>query len=181
VRGTSDISVQQTGESLEVFVRTTNLILVLAVSSSACYQYSQVEDAAPLPEPGAEVRAQLATPQSLELGSLTIGDVSRIEGDVYQSEGDTLSIFSRRVFSAYGAGHYTNGAVFYFDRSQFGLLEQRSFVPVKSGIAIGVVAAGVVAAVFLIAELGGGAEGDGSRDAPQVSRVVRVPFGWIIP
>jgi hypothetical protein len=163
---------------LEVLVRTKVLILFLAVFSSACTQYFQIEDAALLPEPGAEVRARLAAPQPLELGTVTIHDVNRIEGDVYRSEGDTLGLFSRRIWSAYGFSQYTDGAVFYFDRSQFERLEQRKLVPVKTGIAVGAVAVGVVASMYYLIGLGGGAEGDPSPGT-EFSRVVGIPLNWI--
>lgn len=160
----------------------TKLILVLAVASSACYQYYQVEDTAPLPEAGAEVRAELTTPQDLDLGDQTLHDVSRIEGEVYRSGGDTLGLFSRRIHTAYGSRQFTDGAVFYFDRSQFVRLEQRTLAPVQTGITLGVLAAGALTAVFLVSDLGGGAEtGSGSRNAPQNGIVVGVPLNWIIP
>ncbi len=162
-------------------MRTTTLVLMLAMSSSACYQYFPVEEAAPLPEPGTEVRAQLAAPQPLELGTVTIHDVSRIEGDVYESEGDTLALFSRRIFSAYGFDQFTNGAVFYFDRSQFGRLERRKFLPLQTGIAAGAITAGVLATMYFVLDLGGGAEGPNTKPDPQVARAAGVAFSWIVP
>jgi hypothetical protein len=162
-------------------VRRTNLILALALTTSGCFRYARVGDEALLPEPGSEVRLQLATPLELDLGSTTVHDVSRIEGDVYESIGDTLAVFSRRIFSAYGYKQYTNGAVFFFDRSQLSRLEQRKLMPVNTGIVAGAATAGVLAAIYFAADLGGGAEGSSSRDTPQNNRVVKIPFVWIIP
>jgi hypothetical protein len=157
------------------------LILTLAWIASGCYQYFPVEEAAPLPEPGAEVRARLAAPQPLELGSVTIHDVSTLEGDVYRSDGDTLAVFSRRIISTYGFRQHTNGAVFYFDRSQFGRLEQRKLVPVKSAIAASAIAAGVVLGLYYALDLGGGAEGPGTGAGQVFGRTVGIPLNWIIP
>ena len=162
-------------------VRSTKLIVLLALTTTGCFEYAHVEDAAPLPEPGKQVRVQLAAPQRLELGSVTVNDVSRIEGDVYQSDGDTLAIFSRKIFSSYGGSHFTNGAVFYFNRSEFGRLEQRKVLPVATGIAASAATVGIVAATYLAIELGGGGEGPGSRDAPEQSRVFRIPLVWFTP
>ena len=162
-------------------MRTKILILILAVTSSGCYQYFPVADAAPLPEPGAEVRAQLASPQPVELGTMTIHDISIVEGDVYRTEGDTLAVFSRRIFSAYGFRQFTNGAVFYFDRSQFGRLEQRKLVPWRSGIAAGAAAAGVVAAMYFLLDFGGGAEGNGTPPPPTPKRGSAIPLRFTIP
>ncbi len=165
----------------EVLVRTTNSILALALISSGCAQYVHVGDSTPLPDHGTEVRIELAPPQTLELGSTTVHDVTRIEGNVFESEGDSLALYSERVFSAYGHNQYTNGAVFYFDRSQFGRLEERRIMPVRSGITAGAIAVGALAALYLAIELGGGAEGPGSKDAPQFDRVIPIPIGTIVP
>lgn len=162
-------------------MRAKILILILAVTSNACYQYFPIADAAPLPEPGAEVRAQLSSPQAVELGTMTIHDISTVEGDVYRTEGDTLAVFSRRIYSAYGFRQFTNGAVFYFDRSQFGRLEQRKLVPWKTGIAAGAAAAGVVAAMYFLLDFGGGAEGNGTNPPPTPKRGAAIPLRFTIP
>lgn len=161
-------------------MRKTTLILTLAATTSACYQYYSVEEAAPLPEPGTEVRIVLTSPQPLDLGSMTINDVSMVEGDVYEIEGDTLGLFSRRLRTYYGFSERTDGAVFYFDRSQFGRLEQRQLVPWKTGIAIGAISAGVLATMYLALDLGGGSEGNGTVIPPQPSRAPGIPLNWIV-
>jgi hypothetical protein len=162
-------------------VRTTTVILMLAVTSSACYQYFPVDRAAPLPEPGVEVRARLNTPQSLDLGSLTINDIGVVEGHVRRAEGDTLSIFSRQIFSAYGSKHFTNGAVFYFDRSELGQLEQRELVPWRTGVAVGAITVGVLTTMYFALDLGGGSGGNGGIPDPQPGRVVAIPLNLLIP
>ena len=78
-------------------MRTTPTILLLALSTSACYQYFPVYDTEPLPEAGAEVRIRLDAPQMLDLGTMTISEVSTVEGHVRQSESDQLSVFSNEL------------------------------------------------------------------------------------
>jgi hypothetical protein len=165
-------------------VRTTTAMvtLMLAVTSAACYQYFPVDDSAPLPDPGAEIRFRLDTPQPLDLGTMRISDINTVEGDVYEAEGDTLGVFSRQIYSAYGSKHFTNGAIFYFDRSQFRQLEQRRFVPWKSGVAIGAAAVGVAAVMYFALDLGSGAEGDGGGNGnPQAHKGISIPVGLLIP
>jgi hypothetical protein len=162
-------------------VRKTIAILTLAVTSSACYQYFPVADAAPLPDTGAEVRIRLNTPQPLELGTMRISDISTVEGDVYETNGDTLGLFSRQIYTAYGSKHLTNGAVFYFDRSQFGQLDQRELVPWKTGLAIGAAAVGVLTVMYFTLDLGGGAESDGGNGTPQARKGISIPVGLLIP
>lgn len=162
-------------------MRKTIAILILAVTSSACYQYFPVADAAPLPETGTEVRIRLSTPQPLDLGSMRINDISTVEGDVYAAEGDTLGLFSRQIYTAYGSKQTTNGAVFYFDRSQFGQLEQRELVPWKTGLAIGAAAVGVLAVMYFTLDVGGGAESPNGGRNPQTRTGISIPVGLLIP
>ncbi len=161
-------------------MRATTLILVLSVTSTACYQYFPVQDASPLPEPGAEVRAQLSPPVSLDLGTMTLHDVSAIEGDVYASTSDTLALFSRWLRTSYGGKYATDGAVFYFRRSQFRQLEARRFVPVKTGIAVGVVGVGVMAAYYFAMRGAGGSEGPGLADGTDFHITGSLPLRILI-
>jgi hypothetical protein len=166
---------------LEVVVRITTLTLTLAFASTGCYQYFPLQEEAPLPEPGAEVRAQLTSPQALELGATTIHDVRDIEGDVYESVGDTLAVFSRLLGTSYGQSLHTDGAVFYFPRSQLQQLEERRLEPVKSGLAVGAIAVGLLVA-YEAAMSGAGAArggtGDGGGDVAHI--VMPLPIGIMI-
>ena len=159
-------------------MRKTRLTLALVVTTAACYQYFTVPEAVPLPEPGTDVRAQLSPPQSLNLGTMTIHEVSTVEGDVYRSLGDTIALFSRMLRTSYGYRHHTDGAVFYFDRGQFRRLEKRRMEPVKTAIAAGIAGVGVFV-VYEVAMRYGGGSGDqgppGGGDRTQIS--VPIPFG----
>ncbi len=163
-------------------MRTTPLILTVALTSSACYQYFPVDDSAPLPDAGVEVRIQLQSPQSLDLGTMTINDVSTVEGHVYQSNADTLSLFSNMLRTYYGFRQRTNGAVFYFDRSQFGLLEQRKLVPWKTGVTVAAAVAGLTAFMYFALDLGGGSEtGPPIPPDPGTGRTVLIPISIGLP
>jgi hypothetical protein len=142
----------------EVTVRKTPLVLVLALTSSACYQYFPVHDTDPLPEAGAEIRIHLESPQSLDLGTMTINDVSRVEGHVRASTSDTLSLFSSQLRTFYGLRQHTNGAVFDFDRSQFAGLDQRKIVAWKTAAAIGITTVGLAILMNEAIGFGGGSE-----------------------
>ena len=113
-------------------MRTTPTILLLALSTSACYQYFPVYDTEPLPTAGAEVRIRLDERRTLDLGTMTINDISTVEGHVRQSESDNLSVFSNELRTFYGFRHRTNGAVFDFDRSELGLVSRAS--PVQTAV-----------------------------------------------
>jgi hypothetical protein len=163
-------------------VRTTPLCVIVALTSSACYQYLPVNDSAPLPDAGAEVRVQLQSPQSLDLGTMTLNDVSTVEGHVHQSSADTLSLFSNKLRTSYGFRQRTNGAVFYFDRSLFRSLEQRKLVPWKTGVAVGTTVAGIAALMYFAADLGGGSQsGSTPPPPPGASRTAFFPISLLFP
>lgn len=164
-------------------MRTKLLIATAAFVSAGCYQYFPVDDTAPLPETGAEVRIQLESPQSLELGTMTLNDVSTVEGHIYESESDTLSIFSSKLRTFYGFRQYSNGAVFYFDRSQFRSLEQRKMVVWKTAIVTAGLSTGAIALMYYGAGWGrGGQSGRQNPPPPGFDRVtvvpVSIPIQW---
>ena len=159
-------------------MRTTPLKILLAVTSSACYQYFPVHDTDPLPATGAEVRVQLESPQTLDLGVMAINDVGLVEGHVRTSSSDSLSLFSNQLRTFYGFRQRTNGAVFDFDRSQFSRIEQRKLVPWKTGVAIGITTVGLAAAMYYATDFGGGDEGDppGGGIEPGLARTANIPL-----
>ena len=158
-------------------MRTTPLIFLLAVTSSACYQYFPVHATDPLPATGAEVRVQFESPQTLDLGVMAINDVGLVEGHVRTSSSDSLSLFSNQLRTFYGFRQRTNGAVFNFDRSQFSRIEQRKLVPWKTGVAIGMATAGLAAAMYYATDLGGGSD-DGTVGGiePGLGRTANIPL-----
>lgn len=161
---------------MEVSVRTTPLILLAVLTSSACYQYFPVYDTDPLPEAGAEVRIQLESPQPLDLGTMTINDVGFVEGHVHRSDSDSLSLFSSKLRTFYGFRQHTNGAVFEFDRSQLDRVEERKLVPWKTGVAIGVTAVGLGVAMYYAVGLGGGNEDPRQPTEPGLGKSANIPL-----
>ncbi len=163
-------------------MRTTSLLLTVVLFSSACYQYFPVHESAPLPDVGAEVRVQLASAEALDLGTMTINDVSQVEGHVSRSDSDSLGLFSNKIRTFYGFRQRTNGAVFYFDRSQFRLLEERKMVPWKTGVALGTAGVGLGAFWFLSGEWGGGGESGGTPEPdPGFGLAFPIPVSTLIP
>jgi hypothetical protein len=119
-----------------------------------------------------EVRAQLSPARSLDVGSVTLHDVRILEGWVRDTEGDSIGLFTHKLRTGYGLSQHTNGAVFYFSRSDFARLEQRRLVATKTAIAAGAVAAELLVTADMALATGGGSEtGDvGSGDAFKVVR-----------
>ncbi len=128
----------------------------ILLSQAGCYQYVQLADTAPL-EDGTEIKLEFSPPEDMDLGSMTVHDVSVIEGEVFEIGGDTtVAVFSRWLQTAFGQRYATSGAVFYVPRSRTKRVEQRQFMLVKTGVALGVTVAATVAIFKLAMELGAG-------------------------
>ena len=128
----------------------------ILLSQAGCYQYVQLADTAPLPEAGTEIKLEFSPPQAMDLGSMTVHDVSVIEGEVFEIGGDTVAVFSRWLQTAFGQRYATSGAVFYVPRSHTKQVQQRQFMLVKTGVAVGVTVAATGAIFKLALEVGGG-------------------------
>ncbi len=131
----------------------------ILLSQAGCYQYVQLADTAPL-EDGTEIKLEFSPPQDMDLGSMTVHDVSVIEGEVFEISGDTVAVFSRWLQTAFGQRYAASGAVFYVPRSRTKQVEQRQFMLVKTGVAVGVTVAATVAIFKLALEVGGGFNSD---------------------
>ncbi|MFQ5703634.1 MAG: hypothetical protein ACE5HT_06400 [Gemmatimonadales bacterium] len=158
----------------------TIVALMAMVGLGACYQYVPLRPEAPLPDPGAEVRFRLTSPTELQFGATTVHDASRIEGVVYQTNADTIGVFSRWIRSAYGGRYAAEGAVVFFPMDSIGLLEQRKLVPAKTALAVGSAVAGL-AIVITTAVNGGGGGPVGPPGGGTEARLATGPFTIRIP
>ncbi len=136
----------------------------ILLSQAGCYQYVPLADTAPLPEAGTEIKLQFSPPQAMDLGSMTVHDVSVIEGEVFEISGDTVAVFSRWLQTAFGQRYAASGAVFYVPRSHTTQVEQRQFVLVKTAVAVGVTVAATVAIFKLVSQLGAGFNPEDPRE-----------------
>jgi len=129
--------------------------MAAAILSVGCYAYRPLGQ--PTRAAGAEVRATLATPISVQLGEITVQDVDRVEGLVYRATGDTVVISSSWVYTRLGSRYFANGGVFAFDGPQLRSLQVRRLSPARTSLA-GLVTVGVAAAMFsgVKQALGGG-------------------------
>lgn len=136
--------------------RRLGLPLLLAGALAGCYHYRPVSDLATLPPPGREIRIRFDAPRAMNMGSVTLNEVSQVEGETYRVSGDTLAVSTRWLRSAYGSRYHSPGAVFALTREEILLIEERRLNPLVTGL----VAAGAVAALAALlvfaADLGGG-------------------------
>lgn len=95
------------------------------------------------PKAGSEIRVQMSPPADFQVGEVTIHDVSAVEGNVYQANGDTVALWSQWLHSRvgkYGGG----GAVLFIPRSAMRVLEERRLDAPKTAVGLGVTGAVVV-------------------------------------
>jgi hypothetical protein len=139
------------------------IAIVAAACSTACYAYQPLTR--PTPDAGAEVRATLLTPASVQVGEITIQDVDRVEGLVYRANGDSLLVSGAWLYTRLGSRYAANGGVFSFDRPQLRVVEVRRLSPARTGLAA-VLTVGLVAGLFAAVEqaLGGSGPPPGGGD-----------------
>lgn len=139
-------------------------VFMFAPLAAGCYRYVPVSEGGPFPEQGKEVRVELSSPQPLDLGTMTLNDITVIEGDVFRNDGNTLGVFSRWLHTSYGYKHPTDGAVFFVTSNEIRRLEVRQLQPFQTALAAAAVAGGTVLAFDLALRVFGGGGSPGEDD-----------------
>lgn len=124
-----------------------------ALASGACFAYVPAREGL-TPKPGSEIRVQMAVPADFQIGEVTIHDVSAVEGNVYQSNGDSLALWSQWLHSRVGK-YQGGGAVLFIPRSAVRVLEERRLNARKTGVGLAVTGAVVVLFFELIRRTAG--------------------------
>lgn len=144
---------------------------LLTLSQLGCYRFSVIPPDAPPPEPGREVRLHLGALRSLNLGSVTVHDISVIEGEVYETPVDTIAVFTRWLHTAFAGKYAGNGAVFFVPRSEIRQIEERHILPLETGLVTVAVVGGTVGFFQALLTLGGGETPP--EDGGEVVQIVR--------
>ncbi len=148
-------------------MRAISLILLLSLSSSACYQFFPVDEGV-MPDPGQEVRVHLSPVMAFEVASTPVPGIETVEGEVYESEAQSLAVWTSSLHSRFFV-FQANGAVLYIPRDRISRLDVRRLVIAKTVLAIGA-SAGAILTIFGIADaVAGGSSsagaGEGGADA----------------
>jgi hypothetical protein len=139
--------------------------------SSACYQYVRVEEGV-MPAPGREVRVHLSPTREFEVATTPVPGVEIVEGSVYESEAQSLAVWTSMLRSQFGFSFRANGAVLYVPRDHIDRLYERRHVPGKTVLAIG---AGVVALLGIFG-LAHALAGGGSLPGEPITNDGRIAF-----
>ncbi|MFQ6045240.1 MAG: hypothetical protein ACE5PT_02640 [Gemmatimonadales bacterium] len=151
--------------------RSALLVVLLSGSVGGCYRYSVMPPDAPPPEPGREVRLHFGSLHSLNMGTVTVHDISTIEGEVYETPSDTVAVFTRWLHTAYAGKHAGNGAVFYVPRSDIRQIEERHILPLQTGLVAAAAVGGTLGLFQVLLTLGGGETPP--EDGGEVVQIVR--------
>lgn len=153
------------------------LVLSALLSTAGCYTY------APAParsvEPGTDVKVHLSTPEDVELSSVTVRDVDRVDGQLTRwTSSDEAVIFTTNLHTRPGVTQRTQGEMVSvaemniqsFDAPKFSGGRTAALVVVGVGAVVGIIAA--------IASSGnkGDAPNDGQGTDPGTQGRINIPF-----
>ncbi len=149
-------------------------VLSLICSLTACFTYVPVGTT--FPELGQDVRVHLSPTQAIDLGSITVQDVTRVDGTVYSMDGDSLAIWSQWFRTRSADRHFANGHIHVVPRTQASNLEVRRLHVARTVLATaGVIAAGTAVFAFT-ADLGGGGIAENGNGGTQTSLAGLIPI-----
>jgi hypothetical protein len=159
-----------------VLMRSTASVLMMSMTVSACYQYVPVDQEAPRPDPGEEVRARLSPSRSFDLGTVIVNEVNSMEGTLYQNNGDDLAMWTQWLWTTLDVRVAANGSVFYVPHQQITSLEVRRLQPAKSIMLIGALAGSLVALFAIAASGGSGSGGPPVEPRPSMTAPLSIPL-----
>ena len=121
--------------------RALGAMLTGVIASTGCYTFVPVDDV--VPDAGTEVRLALSPVQDFDVGAITIRDVNRMEGLVYQTNGDTIAVWTDWLYSLSGNRYYANGEIHSVERTAVPRLYVRRLnAPFTVGLLVGTAAVG---------------------------------------
>ena len=135
---------------------------VLAVVLGGCYRYVAVDHGAPAPAAGAHVRVELRQPRQIVLQDVTVHAIRALQGTVLSSGVDSLSVAVTRLWGSDDERTYeVSGIGVTVGREEIAAVSTKRMSPGRSGLAIGLGGAGIVAMILSVTHLTGSGGGSG--------------------
>jgi len=138
------------------------VLAVLLVVVAGCYSYVAVRGAAPVN--GAYVQVDLAAPRDVVLQDVTVHGITAVQGRLLASNTDSLSVAVARLWGQEGRTYEATSIGVSLLRHDITALREKRASPVRSALAIGTGAAGIVATILGVRALVG--SGGGSTRPP---------------
>lgn len=138
---------------------------------TGCFHYVPAQ-VPPLPQPQTEIRVTLSEPWSIPMGEFTLHDVTRVEGIVAETSGDTLGMVARWLFPRVGNKYDALYASYNIPVASIGQLEEWRFWGRRTAIAVAVSA---VVTTFVLNAVWRVVRGQGPPDGEPPAQSVRAP------
>ncbi len=154
-------------------------VIAVLFTGTGCYTYVPANGT--IPDMGREVRVRLAPSQSIDMGRLTVQDVTQVDGTVYRSTADTVAIWSQWFHTGRRERFYANGHIHVLRSEQAADLEVRKLHVARTAVATAAVIAAGTAVFAFTADLGGGGitepgDGDTQGSLIGVIPIFRIPI-----
>jgi hypothetical protein len=136
------------------------LFSVLLVVVGGCYSYVPVSGTAPAD--GADVQLELAAPRDVVLQDVTVHGITAVQGRLLFADSDSVALAVARLWGLEGRSYEATGIGVSLPRQGITALRAKRMSRARSGLAIGVGAAGIVATILGVRELVGSSGGSGT-------------------
>ena len=138
------------------------LLPVLVVVVCGCYSYVAVRG--PAPATGADVQIDLAAPRDVVLQDVTVHGITALQGRLLASDADSLALAVARLWGLEGRTYEATGIGVSLPRQAVTALREKRVSPVRSALAIGTGAGGIITTILGVRALVG--SGGGSTRPP---------------
>lgn len=103
-------------------IRRVSAPIAATLLISGCFQYVPVSDGV-IPEPGVDIRATLSPPRDFNLGTVTLNEVTTVEGYLVDSNPDSLGLWVKWFKPRGEERYYGNNVGYYIPRANVAQLE----------------------------------------------------------
>jgi hypothetical protein len=133
---------------------------VLVVVVGGCYRYVAVGGTAPAD--GADVQLELAAPRDVVLQDVTVHGITAVQGRLLFADSDSVALAVARLWGLEGRSYEATGIGVSLPRQGITSVRAKRMSPARSGLAMGVGAATIVAMVLGVKSLVGSGGGSGT-------------------
>jgi len=138
------------------------LLPVLLVVVGGCYSYVAVRG--PAPANGAAVQVDFAAPRDVVLQDVTVHGITAVQGRLLASDADSLAVAVARLWGQEGRTYEATGIGVNLPRQDVAAIREKRASAARSGLAIAMGGAGIVATILGVRALVG--SGGGSIRPP---------------
>jgi hypothetical protein len=136
---------------------------LVALLVSGCYSYVGLGNRTP--SNGADLRLELAPPRDVTLQTVTLHDVTGLQGRLVSLDGDSMGVSVRRLWGLEGRSYEALGIGVNVPRNAIATVSEKRVSAPRTGMAVVALSAAIAGVIFSVRELVGA--GGGTRPKPQ--------------